>query len=92
MAKIGRKGKQARLKELVKDLKLSRSLRGELKRDINLIKKGRRRTIRVPKGYELAHRRGFEARKGYGYAYSDLQVIRNHRIQHRIDKYGKLRR
>lgn len=89
--KTGRLGKQARLKELSKDPKVSSALRGELKRDINQIKRKKRKTIRVPKGYELAHRRGYEARKGFGYKYSDLQTIKNHRLQHKYDNYGKKR-
>ncbi|OQM44367.1 hypothetical protein B6A27_17345 [Anoxybacillus sp. UARK-01] len=87
----GRRGKQARLRELANDDKLSSVLRGEIRRDINEIKRGKRRTIRVPKGYELAHRRGYEARKGYGYEHSDLQTIRNHRTQHKYDRYGRRR-
>jgi RHS repeat-associated protein len=87
--KVGRTGKQARLRQIANDTKVSRSLRGEIKRDINMIKNGKRKTIRVPNGYEMAHRRGFEARKGFGYSHSDLQVIKNHRTQHRIDNYGR---
>ena len=89
--RAGRTGKQARLKQIATDDKVSSALRGEIKRDINLIKKGRRKTIRVPNGYELAHKRGFEARKGFGYSKSDLQIIKNHRIQHKYDKYGRKR-
>ena len=80
----GRSGKQARLRELANDDKLSSSLRGEIKRDMNLIKQGKRRTIRVPKGYELAHRVGFSAKDGFSYAYSDLMPIDLHRKQHAI--------
>ncbi|MGY0374216.1 polymorphic toxin type 8 domain-containing protein [Clostridium sp. JNZ J1-5] len=88
---VGRTGKQARLRQIATDYKVSSALRGEIKRDINLIKKGKRKTIRVPNGYELAHKRGFEARKGYGYKHSDLQIIKNHRTQHKYDKYGRRR-
>lgn len=91
-SKKGRSGKQKRLKEILNDSKVSSSLRGEIKRDVNEIKKGKRKNIRVPKGYELAHRRGKEARYGFGYEESDLQVIKNHRTQHKIDKYGKRRK
>ncbi|GAC44104.1 phenylalanyl-tRNA synthetase [Paenibacillus popilliae ATCC 14706] len=66
-------------------------MHGEIKRDMNEIKQGKRPTIRVPQGYQLAHRRGFEARKGYGYRYSDLQMIKNHRTQHKYDNYGRIR-
>jgi hypothetical protein len=85
----GRSGKQVRLREIANDDKVSSALKGEIKRDINEINAGKRKNIRVPHGYELAHRRGYEARNGYGYEYSDLQVIKNHRTQHKIDGYGK---
>ncbi|WP_304519335.1 polymorphic toxin type 8 domain-containing protein [Clostridium estertheticum] len=85
----GRGGKQKRLREIVKDDKVSCTISGEIKRDINEIKKGKRGSIRVPSGYEMAHKRGYEARNGYGYEHSDLQIIENHRTQHKIDGYGK---
>ncbi|MCZ0756212.1 polymorphic toxin type 8 domain-containing protein [Anoxybacillus sp. J5B_2022] len=85
----GRSGKQARLKEIANDDKVSSALRGEIKRDMNEIAAGKRKNIRVPQGYELAHRRGYEARNGYGYEHSDLQMIKNHRTQHKHDGYGK---
>ena len=80
----GRTGKQARLKELVNDDKLSSALKGEIKRDMNAIARGQRTTIRVPQGYNLSHRIGFSANKGYGYAYSDLNTISAHRLHHKI--------
>lgn len=83
----GRAGKQARLKELANDDKLSSALRGEIKRDINEIAAGKRNNIRVPEGYNLAHRRGYEAKNGYGYEYSDLQDIGLHKLQHSIEGY-----
>ncbi|WP_305819758.1 polymorphic toxin type 8 domain-containing protein [Erythrobacter sp. JK5] len=85
-ATIGRSGKQARLRELVNDPKLSSRIRGELRRDLNEIARGKRRRLRVPQGMNLAHKRGFEARRGYGYDNSDLQDIQLHKIQHRIDR------
>ncbi|WP_045520320.1 DNRLRE domain-containing protein [Neobacillus niacini] len=83
----GRSGKQARLRELANDPKVSRSLRGEIKRDINEIKRNKRKNIRVPKGYHLRHRYGYEAKKGYSYKYTDLQTIRSHRVQHKYHGY-----
>ena len=88
---LGRSGKQSRLKEIARDDKVSSALRGEIKRDINEIKKGKRSNIRVPQGYQLAHRRGFEASKGFGYKHSDLQIIKNHKTQHKHDNYGRKR-
>ncbi|WP_369410718.1 polymorphic toxin type 8 domain-containing protein [Erythrobacter ani] len=61
---IGRNGKQPRLRELVNDPKLSSRIRGELRRDLNEIARGQRERMRVPEGMDLAHRRGFEARRG----------------------------
>jgi RHS repeat-associated protein len=85
--KLGRSGKQARLRELVNDPKVSSVDRGWIKQELNQIKRGKRKTVRVPVGKELAHRRGFEAKKGYGYEYSDLQDIDIHKIQHKYEGY-----
>ena|GEM_PF-6449137 len=85
--KAGRLGKQTRLRKLANDDKLSSALRGEIKRDINEIARGKRVIIRVPHGYNLAHKRGFEAWRGYGYQYSDLQDIGLHKLQHGIEGY-----
>ena len=79
-----RAGKQARLRELANDDKLSSALRGEIKRDINMIARGQRTTIRVPKGYNLAHRIGCSAKNGYGYAHSDLQTIARRKLHHMV--------
>jgi hypothetical protein len=89
--KAGRAGKQVKLRELVNDDKVASALRGEIKRDINQINRGKRTTIRVPSGYQMAHLRGFEARKGFGYEYSVLQDTNLHKLQHTYDKYGRRR-
>lgn len=81
---VGRSGKQARLRELAYDDKLSSSLRGEIKRDMNMIARGKRKLIRVPQGYNLAHRIGHSAKDGFSYAHSDLQTIAGHLLHHRI--------
>ena len=83
----GRTGKQARLRELANDDKLSSALRGEIKRDLNAIARGQRTTIRVPQGYQLSHRIGYSARQGYSYAYSDLKTIAGHKLHHKIFGY-----
>jgi len=83
----GRGGKQERLKDLGKDDKVSSADRGEIKRDQNQIQRGTRSTIRVPGNKDLAHRRGKEARKGYGYKHSDLQNKDLHRLQHKHEGY-----
>ncbi|MCI5143630.1 MAG: hypothetical protein D3909_18275 [Candidatus Electrothrix sp. ATG1] len=83
----GRSGKQARLKQLADDPKVSLVDRGWLKQDMNQIQRGTRKSVRVPPGKNLAHRRGFEAKKGYGYEHSDLQEIDLHKLQHKHEGY-----
>ena len=58
-----------------------------LKRDINQIRRGKRTTIRVPSGYEMAHKLGYTARKGYSYKYANLNMKSVHRLQHHIMGY-----
>ena len=82
----GRGNKQTRLKQLADDDKLSSALRGEIKHDMIQIKRGKRSNIRVPKGYELSHWIGHEARKGYDYLHSSLSMIAQHRSHTRIFK------
>lgn len=95
----GRKGKQKRLKELLNNpnSRLPKHILGWLKQEDNAVRTKHRnkngntkRTRRNPPGYELAHRRGYEASKGYGYEYADFNLIENHRIQHKHDKYGRM--
>jgi hypothetical protein len=90
----GRAGRQQRLRALMHDDKLGSADRGWLKQDANAMARDRvaRPGLRVPPGKELAHRKGFEADKGYGYEHADLQDISLHRGQHKFDKMGKLNR
>jgi RHS repeat-associated protein len=83
----GRGGKQERLRQLGNDPKVSSALRGWIKQEENQIERGERSTIRVPPGMNLAHRRGFEAKNGYDYEYSDLQDTDLHRLQHKYEGY-----
>ena len=85
----GRLGRQARLKELANDSKLGKSDRGWIKQEQNQIKRGKRTSIRNPKGKILAHPRGKEASKGYSYKESKLQLESNHKLQHKYDNNGK---
>jgi RHS repeat-associated protein len=89
---LGRLGKQKRLRELVSDPKLGSTDRGWLKQEINSIKRGQRDTIRNPPGKDLAHERGREAAKGYGYEHSNLQDRDLHRLQHKYDDFGRANR
>lgn len=85
--RCGRTGKQSRLRQLADDDKLPSSLRGEIKRDLNQIARGKRKSIRVPQGYNLAHEIGHSAKDGYSYLYSNLQPISMHRLHHKIFGY-----
>ena len=85
----GRAGKQSRLKELMVDPKISSSDRGWLKQDYNQIQRSKRQNFRVPPGKELAHKRGFEAAKGYDYSHSNLQEKGLHKLQHKFDDMGR---
>jgi hypothetical protein len=82
----GRQGQQARLRELMNDETLGSADKGWLKQEKNIVDRGNRQTMRVPPGKELAHRRGFEAAKGYGYEHSDLKTKADHALQHKFDK------
>ena len=60
-----------------------------IQQEQNQIKRGKRSTIRVPKGKVLAHPRGKEAAKGYSYKETQLQLESNHKLQHKYDNNGK---
>ena len=79
--KEGRSGKQARLKEIANDLKVGKTIRNEMQNRYR--QKGR---YSVPNGYELAHKKGLEAYKGYGYKHTNLQLKANHRNEHKFYK------
>ena len=85
----GRAGKQERLRELASDDKLGSADRGWIQQEMNSIERGQRKNIRNPPGKDLAHERGREAAKGYGYEYSNLQDRDLHRLQHKYDNFGK---
>ena len=87
---LGRTGKQHRLRGLAKDPNASSADRGWIKQEMNQIARAYdKKTIRVPPGKHLAHRRGYEARKGYGYEHADLQDIDLHMNQHRVERYER---
>lgn len=50
------------------------------------IKVGKRTNIRVPSSYELSHRIGYPAKKGYSYKYADLNIAKQHKKHHSIFK------
>ncbi|MFO0181096.1 MAG: polymorphic toxin type 8 domain-containing protein, partial [bacterium] len=87
--KTGRSGGQERLRELAEDENLSSAERGWIKQEINSIDRGQRTQIRRPPGKDLAHERGREAAKGYGYEHSNLQNKDLHKLQHKYDDFGR---
>ncbi|WP_299111923.1 polymorphic toxin type 8 domain-containing protein, partial [uncultured Winogradskyella sp.] len=92
--KLGRLGKQKRLRQVLKDPKASKADKGWIKSEMNQMKKSnelgtKRKSIRNPPGKDLAHERGREASKGYGYEHSNLQNRADHRRQHKYDNYGR---
>src|SRR5262249_59893509 len=86
---IGRTGKQARLKELGVDPKVSSADRGWIKSEQNQIKAGNRTNVRVPPGRQLPHEHGREAAKGFSYKYAYLQDKATHTAQHVRDNFGR---
>ena len=86
----GRSGKQAKLRSLLDDPNTPKHVKGWIKQELNSIFRKKRRTIRNPKGYELAHKRGMEAAKGFGYEHSNLQLASLHKLQHKYDNFGRL--
>jgi len=82
--------KQARLRELADDPKVASHLRAEIKQSKIHNKHG---NYKVPRGYELRHRPGFERFKGYDYGYTDLQLKPMHavqtRLQHKLGLFKK---
>ena len=85
----GRNFKNGRLRQLARDPKQPRHVRGWLKNEQRRLKQKRSKNLRNPYGYDLAHYRGFEASKGFSYKYSHLNTRRNHKLQHKYDKNGK---
>jgi len=88
-AKLGRTGDQSRLRELAEDDKASSVDRGWINQELNSIERGQRTRIRRPPGKQLAHERGREAAKGYGYEHSQLQDKDLHKLQHKYDDFGR---
>jgi hypothetical protein len=85
----GRNGKQAKLKDIANDPKESSTDRGWIKQDQNAVARGNRTTLRVPPGKNLAHERGKEVAKGYGYKDSKLNTVELHKLQQSTEKVKK---
>lgn len=92
----GRTGKKQKLKDIANDPNASSADRGWINQEINAIgrksknQKGNpKKHIRNPPGKDLAHERGREAAKGFGYEHSNLQDRDLHKLQHKHDDYGR---
>ncbi len=97
--KAGRAGKQARLRALAFDVRVSRSIRGWLRNEMRHISTGNRSSIRLPynsrnsngvskgqRGMQLAHPRNSPARLGNSYSNANLQDPDIHAMQTRNEK------
>ena len=98
--RAGRSGKQARLREMMNDPKISSADRGWLKNDTRHIEYGNKSGLRVPrngrkspgrraqdKGYELAHPHNAPASQGNSYAGSKLKNHADHKIETRLHRH-----
>ena len=93
---LGKLKQQEKLKMCAYDLKLGNHLRGWIKQEINSIERKTKnknnrikRRLKVPPGYELAHERGREKTKGFGYEHSNLILKIDRIIKHMFDNNGK---
>ena len=85
----GNQSRQQRLKDLVNDDKVSSADRGWIKQEMNEVAAGKKGHLRNPPGKDLAHERGRENAKGYGYEHAHLQNRKDHRSQHKLDNWGR---
>ena len=92
---MGKISKYQQLKRLQQDSKLGSHLTGWITQELNHIKnktkknKSKKNNIRNPNGYDLAHERGRENAKGFGYEHTNLVLKKDHKIQHKFDNFGK---
>lgn len=63
----GKQNRQDRLKDLVSDDKVPSADRGWIRQEMNEVARGKKGHIRNPPGKDLAHERGREGAKGYGF-------------------------
>jgi len=86
---MGKISKYKQLKYLQNNSKLGSHLTGWITQELNHIKKKKKNNIRNPPGYDLAHERGRENAKGFGYEHTNLVLKKDHKIQHKFDNLGK---
>lgn len=68
---------------------ISKSDRGWIRQEINEVISGKKAHLRNPPGKDLAHERGRESAKGFGYEHAHLQTRSSHKSQHKFDNFGK---
>lgn len=85
----GNQSREGRLKDLVDDPKVSSADRGWIRQEMNEVASGKKGHLRNPPGKDLAHERGREAAKGFGYEHAHLQNRKDHRTQHKLDWGGR---
>jgi RHS repeat-associated protein len=85
----GGQSRGQRLRDLVSDDKVSSADRGWIRQELNEVAAGKKSHIRNPPGKDLAHERGRENAKGYGYEHANLQNRADHRAQHKLDDWGQ---
>ena len=85
----GNQNRQQRLKDLVNDDKVSSADRGWIKQEMNEVSRGKKDHLRNPPGKDLAHERGREKAKGYGYEHTNLKNREDHQSQHKLDDWGR---
>lgn len=85
----GKQNREQRLKDLVNDDKVSSADRGWIRQEMNEVKAGKKGHLRNPPGKDLAHERGRENAKEYGYEHAHLRNRRDHRSQHKLDNWGR---
>jgi len=74
----------ARWREIMNDPNTPSSMRGWIQNQVRRVDSGQQANIKVPPGYELAHRPQFESEAGYDYSHADPMLAADHRgIQHR---------
>jgi len=95
---VGRSGRQARLKELSNDSKVSSADRGWIKNEMRHVASGNRSTIRMPgnsrnsngkinPGKVLAHPKGQRAKDGHSYKNAKIQDNDLHKLEHKHEGY-----
>lgn len=84
--KRSRAGRAQKMRDIYNDPKTPREIKGWIKQELNSGRTFSR--VRVPPGYELAHYHGFEAKKGFDYRFTSLQLESNHYTQHKYDNNG----